>query len=224
MTGSESDRKAWLKGEISPEDLDRLMADNGQAEANAHHVQEFFRKYPLPQGSCLLVHGCGTCQMFDYLEPADLGDVKVTFADIGTGMLETARRRLKRFDDFSCEIIVDDIENTVVTESYDAVLLSMVLLHVDWKKCLVNVSNLNPARIYIIEQQQKQGTPVAGAKNRVLPPSIQKYAETASIHLVPRPDLEQFLADLGYGLAYVSETPVPDEKLMVGFVFVKKGQ
>ena len=63
MAKSGSDREAWLNGEISPEDLDRLMVDNGQAEANARHVKAFFQKYPLPQGSRLLIHGCGTCQM-----------------------------------------------------------------------------------------------------------------------------------------------------------------
>ena len=218
MTTPKNEREAWL-GTITPEDIDRLMADNGQAEANARHVQAFFRKYPLAPGSRILVAGCGTCQMLDYLKPADLGNVKCTFSDISVRMLEAAQQRLRLHDGFSYEVIIDDLENTSITQQFDAVLLSLVLLHLEWKKCLLNVSNLNINRVYVIEQEQTPGTPVAGSRQRPLPPTIKKYAETVSIKLVSRPELIRFLAELGYELVHISETCVPDEKVMVGLVF-----
>lgn len=217
-----SDREVWQQSKIPPEELDLLMADNGQAEANAHHIERFFREYPLPVDSSLLIHGCGTCQMFDYLNPADIGKVNITFADIGPGMLEIARRRLAQYKELSFQLITDDVENSSLEGRYDAILLSMLLLHVDWRKCLRNIIKLKPGRIFIIEQEQKEGTQITGSKNRPLPPTIQQYAEAVSIELVPRQDLIEFLKESGYRLECINETPVPDDKVMSGFIFIRQ--
>ena len=90
------EKDAWIHV-VKPADLDSHMENVEQARANAMIVKEMFEEYPLPKYSKLLVHGCGTCQMFDYKKPSDIVQF-ITFADISKKMLNTAENRLKRFD------------------------------------------------------------------------------------------------------------------------------
>ena len=215
------EREAWLHV-ITPEDIDVLMAGNGQAEANAAHVRALLLAHPLGPNARLLVHGCGTCQVLDYLKPADFHGATITFADLSEPMLAFAKRRAASRHGLHYRFVIDDIEDTALTGTYEAVLLSMVLLHVDWNKALRNVVGLRPDCVYVIEQERNAGTPATGAVGRTLPLSIQRYAGTVAVKLVPRKGLIDSMKALGYGLVHLRETGVPDGKKMVGMVFARQ--
>jgi hypothetical protein len=144
----------------------------------------------------------------------------MTFADVSPKMLEITKRRLSKHKKLSYNVLVDDIENTNIKGHYDAILLTLVLLHVDWRRSLENMIKLAPSSFYIIEQEQKEGKTTVSKKRR-LPPSIQKYAEIESAELIPREVLNKFLNDRGYNLVYTTNRDVPDKKVMVGFVYTR---
>lgn len=212
------EKEAWLNI-VEPSDLDIHMANIGQAETNAKIVKDFFEKFSLSNGSKILIHGCGTCQVFDYITPSDLGNVEMTFVDISQKMLDVAKHRLRKFNGLSYRTLVDDIENTGIRENYDAVLLILILLHTDWRRSLENMIKLKPSSIYIIEQEQTSGSAVT--KERTLPASIQRYAELAVPELIPFRELAEFLDKKGYKLVYTTERAVPDNKVMAGLIFAR---
>jgi len=210
------EREAWLDV-VHPADLDSHMASVGQAEVNAAIVKEMFVRYPLAENAKLLIHGCGTCQMFDYVDLSVFGKSDITFADLSPRMLEVARKRLARFANSSHRIIVDDIESSSLHGRYDAVLLVLVLLHVNWKKALENILRLGISSLYIIEQSQR-GTFTMTSTTQTLP-SMQRYQEVASPLLVSPDDLSDFLGRRGFKMLWTTERQVPGSKSMLGFVF-----
>ena len=133
-----SERDAWLHI-VKPAELDLHMAAVGQAEANGEIVREMFKRFPANAEDRLLVHGCGSCQMFDYLDFQEFGGASVTFADISPLMLAEANRRLARFHEADYDITLDDIENSKLVDAFDGIILVLVLLHVDWRKSLANM-------------------------------------------------------------------------------------
>jgi SAM-dependent methyltransferase len=210
------EREAWLDV-VHPADLDSHMTSVGQAEVNAAIVKEMFVRYPLSGNARLLIHGCGTCQMFDYVDLSVFGKSDITFADLSPRMLEVAKRRLARFANSSHRIVVDDIESSSLNGRYDAVLLVLVLLHMNWKKALENILSLGVSSLYIIEQSQQAAfsmTPTA----QVLP-SMQRYQEVASPVLVSPDDLSDFLGRKGIKRMWTTEHRVPGNKSMLGFIF-----
>jgi SAM-dependent methyltransferase len=210
------EREAWLDV-VHPADLDGHMASVGQAEANAAIVKEMFVRHPLAENEKLLIHGCGTCQMFDYVDLSIFGKSDITFADLSPRMLEVARKRLERFAHSSHKIAVDDIERSNLNDRYDAALLVLVLLHVNWKKALENIIRLGVSSLYIIEQAQRgtfSMTPTAQ-----LLPSMQRYQEVASPVLVSPDDLSDFLGRKGIKRMWTTEHRVPGNKSMLGFIF-----
>ncbi len=212
--------EAW-KSRIKPGELDAHMAAIEQAQANAEMVKAMFRDCPLENGARLLVHGCGTAQMFDYIKAADFGSgIKLTFADVSENMLKAARERLKA-KGIAGELVEDDLENSSIRQGYDAVLLTLVLQHLlDYRKGVENMARLLPNAFYVIEQEQAPGTtPIT--LSRELPPTIREYGEKHPSRLVPRQELIAFMQEKGYLLNRVEERQVPDAKKMVGLVFKK---
>jgi hypothetical protein len=213
---SRSERDAWLNI-VKPAELDIHMASVGQAETNAAIVKEMFNRFPLAENARLLVHGCGTCQMLDYIALADFGNVDITFADFSPAMLEEGKKRLTRFPGERHKVVVDDIEHTKLDRKYDAVLLVLVLLHVDWRTSLENMMRLGPSRFYIIEQEQVPGVSAITSTGELLP-SMQRYSEVAEMELVPRTDLVAFMDFHGYRQRWSTSCPVRGEKRMAGLV------
>ncbi len=103
-----NEREGWTKI-VTAEDIDYHMDEIGQAETNAHLVAEMFGEFPLDKWSRLLVPGCGTGQMFDYIRPADIGNLEFTFTDLNPRFLLKLRERIPRY---MCTnyIIADDID------------------------------------------------------------------------------------------------------------------
>ncbi len=211
------ERRAWLEI-LKPEELDLHMASIGQAEANADIVRQMFAAFPLPAGSKLLIHGCGSCQMLDFLSLADLGDVVFTCADLSPAMLEVGKQRLEKVHHVKYSVVVDDIENSALRGRYEAVLLVLVLLHVDWRKSLENMIRLQPRRFYIIEQEQASGVSPVTVKEKLLP-SLENYRAITEMTLVPRPDLTDFMKARGFAMSWRVTQPVPGDKAMAGYVF-----
>ena len=214
-----NERKAWLE-KISVGDLESRMAAIGQAQANANLVKKMFKSHPLKKGARLLIAGCGTGQLFDYASPNDLGkNIEITLTDINQSYLSKAEERLSGFSGIKYSTARDDIENTRLNQSYDAVLAVLVLLHVEWKKALASMLRLNPRRLYIIEQEQDASKPAVGG-SVMLKGGWLWYAENVPVKLIPRNELINYLHDKGYD-AKIYQKEVPDNKKMVGFVFEK---
>ena len=217
---AQSERDAWLNVVI-PAELDAHMAAVGQARTNADIVRRMFRLFPLGSGAKLLVHGCGSCQMFDFIGLPELGPVEIVFADLSPAMLGEARKRLERAGGEACNLVLDDIEHTGLAGPFDAALLVLVLLHVDWKCALENIARLQARRLYVIEQEQAPGVSPVTMKERLLP-SMEKYNAVSAMNLVPHRDLEGFLGARGFDLHWAGMFPVPGDKAMMGSVFQEK--
>ncbi len=211
------EKDAWLHI-VRPAELDTHMAAVGQAEANARIVKKLLGRLPLKRGARLLVHGCGTCQMFDYIDPSLLAHLHMTFADVSEEMLDATRVRLRRLPELTYEVIVDDIESSAIREPFDAVLLAMVLLHVDWRRSLAQMLSLDPRWVMVVEQEQPAGTPIVSA-SRPVPESIRRFSEIARPELIKRGELIRVMKESGYGVSEICERAVPDGKTMVGYCF-----
>ncbi|MFQ5406198.1 MAG: methyltransferase domain-containing protein [Candidatus Micrarchaeia archaeon] len=210
---------AWTNS-IVPEDLDAHMASIGQVQANALITEKLFADYPLKPGSSLLVHACGTCQLFDFFDPSVLwSGLKVTLADVSLKLIDAAKKRLASLK-LSFPIVRDDIENTSFQGDFNAVLLVLVLHHVNWKKSVENMIKLNPSVFYVIEQEQ-DGSSAVNLK-RELPESIRKYAEEYAPAPIKRKEITSFFEEKGFKLQHTEEQQVPDNKKMIGLVFTKK--
>lgn len=216
------ERKGWMEI-ISVEDLDTHMANIGQVQANAQIVKEMFNDYPLEKGSKLIIPGCGTGQIFDYMTPSNLGDIEMILTDINPSYLSKTQERLNKFPGTKYQTQVDDIERTQMKSGYNAALIVLVLQHVEWEKALDSMLDLSIPRFYIIEQEQDLSQH-AITKRKDLPRAWKKYAEIANPQLVPRKDLIDYMKDKGYDMTKIYEKGVPDNKTMAGFVFERRKQ
>ncbi len=217
-----NERLGWTKI-ITPDDLDKHMAEIGQAEANAHLATQMFRDFPLEEKASLLIPGCGTGQMFDYLTQVEVNQISkynYTFTDFRREFLERLKQRLAQNLPIRYTCLEDDIEKTRLQGEYDGILLVLVLQHVEWEKALTSMLGLNPSRFYIIEQFNKGGgSPIT--KERKLQPTMKEYAETVknTACLVNIRELTYYLSERHYGLLRTYEREVSDNKKMVGLVF-----
>lgn len=213
------ERKGWTEL-ITAEDYDYHMAAIGQAETNSKIVFEMFSEFPLPNNSRLLVAGCGTCQMFDYLEPKKLGKYKFMFSDINQSFLEVGKMRIGKFPGIKYKFIIDDIESTKINEKIDGVLAVLLLEHIDWRKGINSFVKLKPKKIYLVIQVQddKKSFVTNGIKLR---PSIEKFSKIASPKPVKEQELSNYLENEGYKLVKKIEKQVLNNKSMVGLIFEK---
>lgn len=211
------ERKGWTEV-ITAEDFDYHMATIGQAETNSKIIREMFSEFPLPNNSKLLVAGCGTCQMFDYLEPKKIGTYQFIFSDINQSFFEVAKKRMKNFPEAEYKFVIDDIESTKINEKIDGVIAVLLLEHIDWKKGIDSFVKLKPNRIYLIIQVQddKKSFVTKGMKLR---PSIEEFSKIANPQPVKEQELSNYLKNKSYKLIKKIKRPVQDDKAMVGLVF-----
>lgn len=214
-----NERKGWTKI-ITPEDLDGHMADVGQAETNANLVLQMLNEFPLKEGAKLLVPGCGTGQMFDYVKPNQLGPYEYTFTDLNPNFIRKLEERISKYHNVKYQTKEDDIEATQLTGHYDGTLTVLVLQHIEWQKGIESMAGLTPERMYFIIQQQENAKH-AITKERKLRPSIAQFAEIANPRLVARQELIDFLRTMDYGIVKLYGRSVPDNKIMAGLVFEK---
>lgn len=211
-----ADTKKYWKEIVEPDDLDLHMVEAGQAETNAKLVRKMFSLFPVGHGTTLYVPGCGTGQMFDFISPSELGELKYIFTDIKPEFLEKLRSRLPATLD--AEIIVDDVEHSEIKQKTDAALVVLLLQHINWRKGLTNILGTLPERIFLIVQQQDLKDSEIN-KSRKLRPSMEKFAAIAKTELVNLDDMEFFLKQSQYQKKWSHTESVPHTKRMVALVF-----
>jgi SAM-dependent methyltransferase len=202
-------REAW-SGEVDPDDYEAHMASVGQAQANATLVLDLLEHAALPDGARILIAGAGTGQMFDFIPAATFSRFRLIGSDINVQFLERLRERVK------CDTVVDDVEDSRLAPGFDAIILVLVLEHVDSRRALASLARLNPKRFLIVIQQNPAAMTSAVTPGREVRGTMRLFAETVSPRLVRFNEVSDALAALGFGLDYRLESEVADGKKMIG--------
>jgi hypothetical protein len=210
-------RKGWTEI-ITGADLDRHLAEVGQARANARLLVEMLADSSLPSGAALLLVGVGTGQFLDYVDADALAPYRLTCTDINAQFLGALEARLRRTPQVSASVQLDDIEQTTLGGPFDGAAAVLLLEHIEWKKGIASLAGLAPTWLYLVIQRNDANPDVLTVK-RDLAPSIRTFGEMASPGLVPESELTGLLAERGYPLHQRYERPVPDHKTMVGLVY-----
>lgn len=212
-------RNAWTQIIVADE-LDDHLDDLGQAKINAQIVNEMLNDYKLPRDSKILMPGCGTGQIFDYLSPDLCKNYNLTFTDINQSFLNKLSERLSLYCVLRYRCLLDDIEETNIFETFDGIIPVLVLEQLEWEKAIDTLVNYNPQFLYLIIQEQSCNTQTitVNVKSR---DSIRKFSEMANPQLVPRNELIKRLGLKNYKLCSIYERDVPNNKQMVGLVFSK---
>lgn len=186
------------------------MSTIGQAQANAEHTREFLALVKPPPGARLLIAGAGPGQMFDHLEPAVFQPYRTVFSDINPRFL--ARLRL-RYSGAHC--VVDDIERSALTGPFYAVMETLMLEHVDWRKGLAALTALQATYLYLVVQQNPPEMATAISPSRTPPGTMRIFARTQS-QLLDIAELTAALHTAGYHIASTHPRAVADGKTMLG--------
>jgi len=203
-------RDAWL-GKIDPDDYETHMAANGQAQANASLVEEFFRDTPPSAGSRILLAGAGTGQIFDYLRAEMLAPYDVTFADLNPVFLARLAARVQAI---RSRIRVDDIENPILRGPFDAIVAVLVLEHVDWRRAVAGMCARCDGCILTVIQQTAEGRHPTGEPVGSM--SILREVPPRAIAL---DDLAAEFRVHGFELRRSAARTVADNKRMLGSVW-----
>jgi hypothetical protein len=206
LKGHVADAKKYWKDIVEAEDYDAHMIEAGPG---------FYQCLP-GQNNAEHIPGCGTGQMFEFLRPMDIGNLKYIFSDIKPEFLKKLTARIPRGTNF--RTVVDDLEQSSIHEKVEGVLIVLVLQHIGWQQALDNVVSTQPKRIYLIEQEQ-DATDKEINEYRQLRPTIKKFSDLAKTELINRQDLEVYMNAHGYKLVWQKTEPVPFKKRMFGIVF-----
>jgi hypothetical protein len=213
-------RDAW-RTTVRAADYERHMAGIGQAESNAGHVREFFARHPIPTGERALLGGAGTGQMFDYVAPAFLAGCRPVFTDINPQFLALLRERLRKNGAPPFHVLTDDLEQSCLSAGFYAVLLVLVLEHIDWRKGLDTVVRFAPRWILAVIQRNPPAVASAVTPGRVLPGSMNVFTGQARPALVDRDEMVAWLGRAGYRLEEEIPRGVADGKVMLGCILQK---
>jgi hypothetical protein len=209
-------RKAWTEV-VTGADLDRHLAEVGQAEANAGLLVAMLSESSLPPDADLLLAGVGTGQLLDYAGARALAPYRLTCTDINERFLAELEDRLRKAPELRATVRIDDIEATALRGPYDAVAAILLLEHIEWRKGVAALARLDPGWMYLVIQRN-EAAPEALTAHRDLAPSIRAFGAMARPTLVPESELTAFLAEAGYAIHRRYERPVRDEKTMVGLL------
>jgi hypothetical protein len=203
---------------VEADDLDRHMAANGQAAANAGLVSAMLERVGLSAGSRVLFPGAGTGQLLDFLPAAPLRALDLTFTDINAAFLDVLRRRIEAVGGLTARVVVDDAERPAPGGRFEAVVTVLVLEHVAWGPAVEALAALCDRWLAFVIQRN-DGDPAMVATTRELAPSIARFRAIARPRLVPEPELTAAVEREGLRLAWRSETRVPDAKAMIGLLY-----
>lgn len=204
-------RDAWTTL-VSAEDYEQHMASIGQAQANAEHIRDFLALVAPPPGARLVIAGAGPGQMFEHLDPAVLRPYCVIFSDINRRFLARLRAR---YDAALC--VVDDIERSALAGPVYAVMETLMLEHVDWRKAVAALTGLGAGHLYLVVQQNPQGMATAVTPSRTPPGTMRVFAE-AHPRLLDVAELTAALIGAGYRVVSAHPRAVADGKTMLGLL------
>ena len=211
-------KKAW-KEVVTAEDLDAHMLAIGQARVNAEILNHFFSIHRI-KNKKIYAPGCGTGQLFEFMDQTFIRDNDFLFTDIRAEFLSRARDRLATAK--SLETKVDDIESSSIVKKVDVCTVVLLFEHVNWPIALKNILRTRPSLLFVIIQAQMSQNAQMVNTQRQLRPSIQKFIEVAHPELVERKALEENLIQNGYRLGEALEREVPDNKKMLGLSFQRR--
>jgi len=211
-------RRIWKKV-IPANYLDKHMLAIGQAETNAKIIEKFLKDFPLKSKAKILVPGCGTGQLFDYINRDIFENIHLTFTDINKEYLEKLKIRLRKFQKIKYDIWEDDIENTKIKQNFDICIIILLLEHVNWKKAIANIFNFNPKSIFFIIQKQNKNKQII-TKYKNIPQSIIEFSKTVKTQVVSEIELSSYLLKEGFNLIKRYEQKVINNKSMVGMFFL----
>ncbi|HUP56517.1 MAG TPA: class I SAM-dependent methyltransferase [Bdellovibrionota bacterium] len=215
MTTPET-KRAWAEI-VTPEDLDQHLEMIGQAAANGGLASRMLADFPLADGSSLFVPGAGTGQLLDFCDRTLLASLRVAYSEINSSFAQSLQARLKKYG-LKGQCLLEDLEQAPVSAEFDAILMILLLEHIDWQRGLQNLLSARPSRLFVIIQRNEEGAKTINT-SRQLAPSIKKFSEVAKPRLIAASDLEAWLRDRAYTLIRSYESSVPDQKTMVGLVF-----
>ncbi len=204
-------RDAWCTL-VCAEDYEAHMASIGQAQANAEHVLHFLAWADPPPGARLLVAGAGPGQMFDHLPAGVLQPYRTVFSDINPRFLARLR---ERYPGALC--VGDDIERSALAGPFYAVMETLLLEHVDWRKGLAALTSLQARYLYLVVQRNPAGMATAISPSRTPPGSMSAFAQIES-WLLDIGALTAALNAAGYEVISERPAPVADGKTMLGLL------
>jgi hypothetical protein len=210
-------RRAWTEI-VTPDDYEEHMARIGQAQAAADLTRYLIETAHPPEGARIVIAGAGTGQALDFLDPALLQPFRLTFTDLNPRFLDRLKERLARRG-LSANILEDDIENTALEPGPDLFLATLLLEHIDWRRGVEVISDLDPAACGIIIQENPPEIESAITPGRTLPPSIAEAAAQAHPALVPYDQLVPAFAARGYHRIDTCSREVADGKRLIAVLF-----
>jgi len=213
-------RRAWTEV-VSPDDYEAHMIAVGQSLSNAELVQAMITKWP-PSSSRMLVAGAGTGQMLDHLDATFLDSFQITFTDINPRFLSRLSTRLGARSPH--RILVDDLEESALSDTYGGVVAVLVLEHIDWEIGVASLAKVCEGRCYIVIQKNPHNLRSALTPSRA-PVGSMRVFRAVLPSLVPREALVRRMGTLGFRMIGRASRSVLDGKKMLGFVFERsRGQ
>jgi hypothetical protein len=212
-------REAWTTI-IRPDDYETHMAAVGQAQANAKLVESYFLSAPLKPGDSVLFLGAGTGQMFNFVSPTFLLPFHTTFTDINGTYLKWLTERLKKVDGLKFKTLVDDVENSYLTEKFPLIVVVLVLEHVDWRKAVATIAALASSSVLVVIQENPATLPSAYSPGHHAAGTMSIFSK---IHptLVSQAELQAEFESHGLRKNYYEEKIVDAEKKMIALAFVR---
>jgi ubiquinone/menaquinone biosynthesis C-methylase UbiE len=208
-------REAWTTI-VRPDDYETHMATIGQAQANAKLVEEYFAKAPLNADDSILFMGAGTGQVFNFVSHEFLLPYQTTFSDINAAYLKWLSERLKNAENLRFETVVDDVEQSRLTNTFPLVLAVLLLEHVDWHKAVATLCKLSSKTVFVVIQENPPNLPTAYTANR--PGTMKIFAEVHPT-LIPSAELEAEFNSQSFRKNYAAERTVADGKKMLALGF-----
>ena len=210
-------REVWTSV-VQADDIDRHMADNGQAPANAELLAHLVGRLRLEPGTRVLMPGAGTGQFLDYAPASTFSTAHWLFTDLNPAFLTRLKARLRALPSVSAEVAVDDAECPTTGGPLAAVLAILLLEHVAWRRAVIAWAALGPRWIGCIIQRN-DGDPRMLSPARRLTPSMERFRELTQPRLVIEAELTTELKQHGYQPVWRQEQAVPDAKAMVALLF-----
>ncbi len=204
-------RDAWTTL-VSAEDYEAHMTAIGQAQANAAHIHDFLELVDPPPGARLLIAGCGPGQMFEHLDPCILQPYRAVFSDINPRFLARLRERCP-----GARCVVDDIERSALTGPFYAVMETLMLEHVDWRKGVAALTDLHADYLYLVVQRNPPDMATAVTPSRT-PQGTMRIFTQAHPRLLDIAELAAALEARGYRIVSEHPRPVADDKIMLGLL------